>query len=100
MRDYSVMREVLAVAAKAKGELHYGDFRNLTHGQDDMLQAELARLDADGLLDGDVHFGHGFGEQSRCNVSGLTPEGFEFYRLIENEEVWVERRSLFRPSFN
>ncbi|MBR1745703.1 MAG: hypothetical protein IJ734_07005 [Fibrobacter sp.] len=86
MRDYATMRGVLATAANAKSELCYNDFRPAD--QDDKLQEELARLADDGLLDADVLFGGGFGERTRCRVSGLTDEGREFYKLIENDIVW------------
>lgn len=87
MRDYATMRGVLAIAARARGELCYNDFRPAD--QDDKLKEELVRLTEDGLLDADVSFGDGFGECSRCAVSGLTGEGREFYKLVENGEVWA-----------
>lgn len=96
MRDYETMRAALAIAASARDELHYNDFRDA--GQDDQLENELARLSEDRLIEGDIHFSHGFGERSRCNVSGLTPKGLEFYRLIENEEVWLIIRDTLRKA--
>lgn len=86
MRDYTVMRNVLSVAASTQRELFYSDFSGA--GMDDELMGELLRLTRDGLLDADVSFGGGFGEHSRCRVSGLTDEGRAFFNLIENGEVW------------
>ena len=85
-RCHTTMRGVLAIAAGARDVLHYHDFD--AAGHDDMLETELERLARDGLIDGDVHFGHGFGERSACSVTGLTDEGMAFYRLIENGDVW------------
>ncbi len=88
MRDYSTMRHVLAVAAQTRSEMHYTDFQ-LAAGQDDgVLEGELDRLTRDGLLDADVEFGGGFGVCKRCSVRGLTDEGREFYKLVENKKVW------------
>ncbi len=87
MRDYVTMRGVLATAAEASGELCFNDFRPAD--QDDKLQDELGRLTRDGLLDADVEFGSGFGVHTRCKVLGLTDEGREFYKLVENDKVWA-----------
>ena len=89
MRDYETMRVILSVAARAKddAELCYFDFR--PSEDDARLKQELERLAQDGLLKGDVQFAKDSFDRSSCNVNGLTVEGKEFYRLIENDEVWA-----------
>lgn len=86
MRDFITMRNVLATAAKAQHELCYNDFWQA--GTDDVLEKELVRLTNDGLLDAEVYFGDEFGGRSKCSVAGLTPEGMEFFKLIENDKAW------------
>lgn len=86
MRDYDTMRNVLFIASKAKSALHFGDFQDA--GTDDSIEAELGRLTRDGLINGDVLFTTRFGERSRCKAEGLTDEGLEFFKLIENDGVW------------
>ena len=88
MRDYVVMRGVLAAVAKASSELSYSDLWTAVCQDDQVLKDELVRLERDGLIDADVFFGKRPFEQSRCRVHGLTDEGREFYKLIENDKAW------------
>lgn len=41
----------------------------------------------DGLVEGEVLLDP-YGACVKCVAYGLTDEGREFYRLVENEEVW------------
>lgn len=86
MRDYSAMRQVLAIAAKADGALAFDDFLRVEPRN--RMPGELKRLCCDGLLDGEVEFDR-FGVCKVCDVRGLTSEGAEFYRLVENDDVWA-----------
>lgn len=91
MRDYDVMRDVLATVADFGGELRYGDFAAVQ--QRDEVPREIARLQSDGLLDGDLLFEGGMCMSGR--VHGLTPEGREFLNLIANDGVWaIVRKTL------
>ena len=85
MRDYAVMRQVLARAAGSARLLGLGDFAGVQPSCD--VPAELSRLISDGLVEGEVLLDP-YGTCVKCVASGLTDEGREFYRLIENEEVW------------
>ncbi len=89
MRDYETMRGVLHIAAKAKPgeELCFNDFKPTD--DDARLKQELERLTKEGLLLGNVHFAKDAFDNSACSVTGLTDEGKEFYRLIENDKVWT-----------
>ena len=88
MRDYETMRHVLTIASNAKVELHYADFQVEAGRDDDVLECELNRLKREELLDGEVRLTRESGERSVCRVRGLTVKGREFYRLIENADVW------------
>ena len=85
MRDYCLMRDVLESAASAKYPMCYGDFEDELHHRN--LGPEMLRLKSDGLLDGDMSFEPG-GFCTGGHIEGLTDEGREFYRLIENDGVW------------
>lgn len=84
MRDYDVMRQVLAVIA-ASGETRYSAFGSVKPrgGVDE----ELSRLTGDGLVDGEVMRDR-YGTLVGVTIRGLTDEGVEFWRLIENDDVW------------
>ena len=47
------------------------------------------RFDCEGLLDADIFLDDIFGKGRKCTVVGLTSNGHEFYRLIENNDVWA-----------
>ncbi|MBQ9068796.1 MAG: hypothetical protein IJ131_07010 [Eggerthellaceae bacterium] len=87
MRDYVTMRNVLMLTAAAKGKLCFNDFRGELQ-DDTRLKEELVRLEGEKLLDADISLDGVFGRGRKCSVSGLTPEGRAFYRLIENDDVW------------
>lgn len=89
MRDYAVMRHVLTVAREARTDLYYSDFLLSVGNDDNILSQELVRLTNDGLLDADISLDGGFGSRKRCVVSGLTDEGQEFCKLLENHDVWA-----------
>ena len=91
-RSYAVMREVLSAAAKARRSLDFDDFMSI-HQRNKVIH-ELKRLNKDGLLDAVIDFDAG-GTCLVCAVNGLTEEGAEFFKLIENDEVWnVIRETL------
>jgi len=79
------MRQVLARAAGSARALSLGDFARVQPSCD--VPAEIDRLVRDGLVEGELLVDP-YGTCVKCAVSGLTDEGREFYRLIENEEVW------------
>ena len=85
MRDYSVMRQVLERVAESRRSLSLGDFAGIQPSGD--VPAELGRLVRDGLVEGEVLLDP-HGACVKCVASSLTDEGREFYRLIENGEVW------------
>nr|DAF81960.1 MAG TPA: Flagellin, PadR, transcription factor, DNA.8A [Caudoviricetes sp.] len=85
-RDYGTMRAVLATIAGSTGTARYGDFFRIN--DEVALKRELARLKADGLIESTLEFQDGDGICLGGDVSGMTPEGREFFRLIENDRVW------------
>lgn len=85
MRDYGVMRQTLARAVGSTRGLSLGDFAGVQPSCG--VPAELSRLISDGLVEGEVLLDP-YGACVKCVVSGITDEGRDFYRLIENEEVW------------
>ncbi|MST60032.1 hypothetical protein [Parafannyhessea umbonata] len=86
-RDYDTMRTVLAIVAANDGPTSYGDFISVR--DEAALKRELARLEADGLIESTIEFQDGSGICLGGEISGLTPEGREFFRLIENDRVWA-----------
>ena len=85
MRDYEAMRDVLGLIAHANRPLTFNDFKGIQ--QRDKVVEELKRLERELLIDSTLEF-----EREVCvggSVGGLTPNGVEFYRLIENGEVWT-----------
>ena len=85
MRDYIVMRDVLKRVATSKHELGFNDFIGIQPR--DEVSRELARLMRDELIAGAVVF-DATGACETCRIAGLTDEGAEFYKLIENDKVW------------
>lgn len=85
MRDYVLMRQVMAIAVGHSREDGAKEFYEL--GDADKVEAELSRLSSDALLDANVERDC-FGVCVKCSVGSLTDEGRAFYRLIENPEVW------------
>ena len=81
MRDFVLMREIMAVAnGHTRGD---GTMAFFNLGDSAAVEAELKRLSSDGLLDADIKFDR-FGTCVSCKVGGLTDEGAAFYRLVEN----------------
>ena len=85
MRDYETVRAVLASLASKGGAVGYGAFRPIP--DDDGVKVELERLDRDRLIKSSISFLDGRGA---ClgGKAEITDEGREFYRLIENDDVW------------
>ena len=83
-RDYRVMREVLKVAARCHGETGCSAFAKIRDRA--RVDQELVRLEHDGIIDGTTVFDGDV--LVECSINGLTDEGREFYRLVENDEVW------------
>ncbi|WP_126513774.1 hypothetical protein [Slackia heliotrinireducens] len=85
MRDYVLMRQLMALAAKDGGPAPTSDYYDV--GRPESVTAELKRLKADGLID--AEFKHDFnGVCVGCEVVGATEEGKAFFRLVENPDVW------------
>ena len=84
-RSYRAMREVLGAAAHAGKPIGLDAFLGMQ--ERDRVFEELQRLRGDALIDADVIFDR---EDVclHCEVRGLTDEGWEFFRLVENESVW------------
>lgn len=85
-RDYDTMRTILAIVAANDGPTSYGDLASVR--DEAALKRELARLKADGIIESTIEFQDGSGICLGGEVSGLTQEGREFFRLIENDRVW------------
>ena len=74
MRDYSVMRQVLARLAGARRTLSLGDFADVQPSGD--VPSEMDRLVRDGLVEGEVLFDP-YGTCVKFRASELTDEGKE-----------------------
>lgn len=85
MRDYMMMRQLMALAAKEGAPARLNDYYNV--GDTKAVSAELMRLEADGLLAADFKYDVS-GTCIGGEVEGATDEGREFFRLIENQDVW------------
>lgn len=85
MRDYALMRQIMAAAVSHSRKDGVKEFYDLGKAED--VEVELTRLADDGLLDADMGR-NCFGETATRKVGGLTDEGAAFYRLIENPDVW------------
>lgn len=81
MRDFEVMRSVLAVCNSKDSSVEYGDFRKIQN--ENQMKYELKRLSCDGLIKSNISF---LDEYGTClgGEAEITPEGREFYRLIES----------------
>ena len=94
-RNYTVMRELLAHISKARQMLDLDDLDWFEPR--DRVRGELRRLKADGLIDGVVEFTPS-GVCRSCTVTGLTDEGREFWRLVENDAVWAIVRDTLKAA--
>ena len=84
-RDYTVMRDVLGTIARRSGTTSFNDFAGIQPR--DSLVSELRRIDREGLFNGFLEFDSS-GACLACDTKSLTPNGEDFYRLIENDRVW------------
>lgn len=93
MRNYDVMREIIIDIATTKAPIEYGDFLNIKN--ESAIKDELCRLKDEGLYKGEIRF---LDDTNTClggEIEGLTREGMEFYRLIENYDAWeIMRKTL------
>lgn len=90
MRNYDTMREVLEIVAKNGSMNGLGAFNRVRDRES--CDDELARLCRDGIISGEVEF-DACGTCLKCGIDGLTDEGAEFYRLVENADAWEIIRS-------
>jgi hypothetical protein len=93
MRNYDVMREIIIDIANSESPIKYGAFRDIE--DEPAIKEELHRLKDEGLYKGEIRFLDGNGTCQGGEIEGLTKEGMEFYRLIENYDVWeIMRKTL------
>lgn len=85
MRDYVLMRQILAEALDHKQSDGVKQFFDLADSR--LVEAELDRLSSEGLLEASLEY-DSFGTCVGCGIGGLTSEGVAFYRLVENGDVW------------
>ena len=85
MRDYVLMRQILAIAVNHEESNGVDEFFAL--GDSERVESELTRLSSESLLEADISY-DAFGTCLSFKVVGLTDEGRAFYRLVENKEVW------------
>lgn len=95
MRDYTVMHDVVKVVATSTRRIAFSDFSRVQ--PNNLVESELLRLVSDGLVDGDIRY-DAFGTCTAFEIKGLTDEGAEFWRLIENDEVWRIIRDTLRKA--
>ena len=88
------MRGILKLANEKKRRLDMSDFEKVE--PNGKVKEELARLKRDGLIDGAVEFANGMCVV--CEVVGLTDEGVEFYKLIENDAAWSIIRETLKSA--
>lgn len=86
MRDYDVMHDVIRVVATSTRRIAFSDFSRVQPNE--LVERELRRLVSDGLIEGEIRY-DGFGTCQAFHIEGLTEEGAEFWRLIENDDVWA-----------
>lgn len=87
MRNYQLMRSILCKIAHSESELDFGDFFGVCCGEEARdVQIELFRLKEEGLIKHNLVLIYGV---ANGKVQGLTKDGREFYRNIENERVWL-----------
>lgn len=86
MRDYQLMKQLLCIVAH-KAPCKSGAFYGLREDNATVYK-ELARLQFEGLVNGSLEF-----DDSDVflggSIEGITDEGKEFLRLIENQDVWA-----------
>lgn len=93
MRNYDVMREIIIDIATTKAPIEYGDFPNIKI--EPAIKDELCRLKDEGLYKGEIRFLDDTNTYLGGEIEGLTREGMEFYRLIENYDAWeIMRKTL------
>ena len=90
VRDYDAMRDVMSVVAASGRRLGFLDFSNVM--PNDLVEPELQRLIADGLVEGEIRYNND-GVCQAFGIDGLTDEGRAFWRLIESGKVWLLIRS-------
>ena len=95
MRDYDVMHNVIKVMATPTRRIAYIDFSNVK--PNNLVVPEMQRLIADGLVEGNVREDLS-GVLMTFDIAGLTDEGREFWKLIENEDVWAIIRDTLRKA--
>ena len=97
-RNYKVMLDVLDRAARARPSRRVYEFDDFSDiDQRDRVREELLRLKRDGLVDGAASF-DASGFCLTCSVAGLTDEGEEFHRLVENDGVREVALSTLRDA--
>ncbi len=84
MRNYDLMRAILARTAHANDELAACYFADL--GEFDELKEELERLKEEGLIEHNIVW-EAY-KLASGKVIGITADGKAFLRNIENERVW------------
>lgn len=83
MRNYQVMRAILDVLRKATEPKEFNDFAGL--GSHEEVCEELIRLSDEGLIKEKITTKNYIGVE----ISGLTKEGNDFAREIENGKVFA-----------
>ena len=89
MRHYDLMREILLKASsQRKQELSEmaGLIKHSFYSKHDLI-AEVAQLSRDSLIFADIQIGAN-GVLLSGEIGGLTTEGIEFLKLVENSDVW------------
>ncbi len=89
MRNYEAMREILFKVSMER-EVALMDMKSLIkndlNSREDIVQ-EIERLKDEGLIISDMQFDNS-GALNAGTIKGLTNEGVEFLRFIENPDVW------------
>lgn len=84
MRDYQLMKTILNVV-NAQAPCGYVEVSKL--GKQKELDRELERLQDEGLIKSSFKFSDGVFLGG--SIEGITEEGKDFLRLIENQDVWA-----------
>jgi hypothetical protein len=89
MRHYDLMREIL-IKASSQRKMEFSELagliKNSFYSKHDLI-AEVVQLSRDSLIFADIKIGTD-GVLLSGEIRGLTTEGIEFLRLIENSDVW------------
>lgn len=89
MRHYDLMREIL-IKASSQRKQEFSELAGLIehsfYSTHDLI-AEVAQLSRDSLIFADIQIATN-GMLLSGEIRGLTTEGIEFLRLIENSGVW------------